>query len=90
VALGAFQSGGRAVVSLFTPPGKSGDFFGYWGFFSKLAGVVGTPIFGVLATSFGQRSAILANAGFFVIGLLILLSLKLTSPPPSCPPVSPP
>jgi len=82
VALGAFQSGGRAVVSLFTPPGKSGEFFGYWGFFSKLAGVVGTPIFGLLATYFGLRTAILANAGFFLLGLLVLLPLKLVPPPP--------
>ncbi|MEY4489578.1 MAG: hypothetical protein RIQ79_2086 [Verrucomicrobiota bacterium] len=81
VALGAFQSGGRAVVSLFTPPGKSGEFFGYWGFFSKLAGVVGTPVFGLLATHLGQRTAILVNSVFFVIGLLILLPLALTPPP---------
>jgi UMF1 family MFS transporter len=85
VALGGFQAGGRAVVALFTPPGKSGEFFGYWGFFSKLAGVVGTPIFGLLATHHGQRSAILLNTVFFIIGLLILLTLKLTPPPRSAP-----
>lgn len=77
MALGAFQSGGRAVVALFTPPGKSGEFFGYWGFFSKLAGVIGQPVFGLLATWLGYRAAILANAGFFVAGLLILLPLTL-------------
>lgn len=77
IAMGAFQSGGRAVVTLFTPPGKSGEFFGYWGFFSKLAGVVGQPVFGLLATWLGYRAAILANAGFFVVGLLILLPLSL-------------
>ncbi len=80
VALGAFQSGGRAVVALFTPPGKSGEYFGFWGFFSKLAGVVGTPIFGLLAAWLGYRVAILVNAGFFLVGLAILLPLQLTPP----------
>lgn len=77
IAMGALQSGGRAVVALFTPPGKSGEFFGYWGFFSKLAGVVGQPVFGVFAAWFGFRAAILANAGFFLVGLFILLPLTL-------------
>ncbi len=80
IAMGSLQSGGRAVVALFTPPGKSGEFFGYWGFFSKLAGVVGQPVFGVLAALLGFRAAILANAGFFVVGLLILLPLSLKPP----------
>lgn len=77
VAMGAFQSGGRAVVALFTPEGKSGEYFGFWGFFSKLAGVVGQPVFGVLAAWLGYRAAILVNAGFFLAGLLILLPLCL-------------
>jgi len=77
VAMGALQSAGRAVVSTLTPEGRSGEFFGFWGFFTKLAGVIGQPVFGLLATAFGFRVAILANAGFFVIGLLILLPLSL-------------
>lgn len=77
IAMGAFQSGGRAVVALFTPEGKSGEYFGFWGFFSKLAGVVGQPIFGLLAAWLGYRAAILANALFFAAGLAILLPLAL-------------
>jgi UMF1 family MFS transporter len=77
IAMGAFQSGGRAVVALFTPEGKSGEYFGFWGFFSKLAGVVGQPVFGLLVAWFGYRTAILANAGFFLAGLLVLLPLAL-------------
>ncbi len=88
IALGAFQSGGRAVVALFTPPGKSGEYFGFWGFFGKLAGVVGQPIFGLLAAWLGYRAAILANAGFFLVGLLILLPLSLR--PPAAPDASSP
>lgn len=88
VALGAFQSGGRAVVALFTPEGKSGEYFGFWGFFSKLAGVVGQPVFGLLAAWLGYRTAILANAGFFLVGLLILLPLNLRPPAKSARPAS--
>lgn len=77
VAMGAFQSGGRAVVALFTPEGKSGEYFGFWGFFSKLAGVVGQPVFGLLVTGYGFRTAILANALFFAAGLAVLLPLAL-------------
>lgn len=77
VAMGALQSAGRAVVSTLTPEGRSGEFFGFWGFFTKLAGVIGQPVFGVMATAFGFRHAILVNAAFFVIGLLVLLPLSL-------------
>jgi len=77
VAMGALQSAGRAVVSTLTPEGRGGEFFGFWGLFTKLAGVIGQPVFGVLATHFGFRTAILVNAGFFVTGLLILLPLTL-------------
>ena len=51
--------------------------FGFWGFFSKLAGVLGQPVFGLLAAWLGYRAAILANAGFFFLGLLVLLPLSL-------------
>lgn len=77
VAMGALQSAGRAVVSTLTPEGRGGEFFGFWGLFTKLAGVIGQPVFGVLATHFGFRTAILVNACFFVAGLLILLPLSL-------------
>lgn len=80
VAMGALQSGTRAVVSVLTPSGRAGEFFGYWGFFGKLAAVIGQPVFGWLAAWYGFRVAILANAGFFVAGLVILLTLKLSAP----------
>lgn len=76
-AMGALQSAARAVVSTLTPPGRSGEFFGYWGFFGKLAGVTGPLVFGWMATMAGYRTAIFVNAGFFVVGLLILLPLSL-------------
>jgi MFS transporter, UMF1 family len=77
LALGSLQSAGRAVVSMLTPPGRSGEFFGCWGFFGKLAALIGPLVFGELAAGFGYRTAILANAGFFLIGLVIVLTLDL-------------
>ncbi len=77
LALGSLQSAGRAVVSMLTPPGRSGEFFGCWGFFGKLAALIGPLVFGELAAGFGYRTAILANAGFFLIGLLIVAALDL-------------
>jgi len=80
IALGSLQSAGRAVVSMLTPPGRSGEFFGCWGFFGKLAALIGTLVFGELAAGMGYRVAILANAGFFLIGLVILMTLDLRVP----------
>lgn len=80
-AMGALQSASRAVVSTLTPPGRAGEFFGYWGFFGKLAGVIGPLVFGWLVTVTGYRPAILINAGFFLAGLLVLLPLSLKPRP---------
>jgi UMF1 family MFS transporter len=78
--MGSLQSSGRAVVSSLTPAGRGGEFFGYWGFFGKLAAVIGQPVFGWIAATAGYRTAILANAGFFLAGLLIVLGLSLRPP----------
>ncbi|WP_175414782.1 MFS transporter [Nibricoccus aquaticus] len=77
LALGSLQSAGRAVVSMLTPPSRSGEFFGCWGFFGKLAALIGPLVFGELAAGFGYRTAILANGGFFLIGLVIVATLDL-------------
>lgn len=77
VGMGSLQSASRAVVSTLTPPGRAGEFFGYWGFFAKLAAVIGTFVFGNLVSLTDYRIAITANAGFFIVGLLILVPLKL-------------
>jgi len=77
IGMGSLQSASRAVVSTLTPPGRSGEFFGYWGFFAKLAAVIGTFVFGNLVSLTDYRMAITINAGFFLGGLLILLRIRL-------------
>lgn len=77
VAMGSLQSAGRAVVAGLTPEGRSGEFFGYWGFFGKLAGAIGPLVFGWVATGLGDRAAVLVDAGFFLVGLGLLCRLDL-------------
>ena len=82
LGMGSLQSASRAVVATLTPAGRAGEFFGYWGFFGKLAGVVGPFVFGWLVTLTGYRTAILVNSGFFLVGLVVLLPLALRSREP--------
>lgn len=81
VAMGSLQSASRAVVSTLTPAGRSAEFFGYWGFFGKLAGVVGPLVFGWLVIGLGYRHAILANGLFFLVGAAVLVPLGLRRAP---------
>jgi MFS transporter, UMF1 family len=78
MAMGGLQSASRAVVATLTPVGRSGEFFGYWGFFAKLAAMIGTFSFGWMVTEYGYRAAIMYNGGFFVVGLIGLILLALT------------
>jgi UMF1 family MFS transporter len=78
LALGASQSAGRALVGQFSPPQRAAEFFGLWGLASKLAAAVGPPVYGLIAyLSHGNhRLALLSTAGFFVAGLLLLLTVN--------------
>jgi MFS transporter, UMF1 family len=75
LAMGSSGSSGRALVGLFSPPGRSGEFFGLWGLSGKLATAVGPLTFGLvtLFTHNNYRLALLSSTSFFVIGLLLLL-----------------
>lgn len=77
IALGSSQSAGRALIGLFSPPGRSAEFFGLWGLAGKLASVVGPLSYGlVVYLSHGnQRLALLGTAAFFVAGLLLLFTV---------------
>lgn len=79
LGLGSLQSASRAVVASLTPPGRSGEFFGFWGLFGKLGGVIGYSTMGWAAAHWGFRTAILWNGALFVVGLLIVITLRLPS-----------
>lgn len=77
LGIGSLQSASRAVVSALTPTGRAGEFFGFWGLFARLGGVVGPLVMGELATAHGFRVAVLVNAGFFLAGLGVVLAVRL-------------
>jgi len=77
VCIGASQSSGRALVALLAPEGHEGAFFGLWGVAIKLAAIVGPPVYGLLTYLSGgdYRSALLVTAGFFLVGLVLLVGV---------------
>jgi UMF1 family MFS transporter len=71
LGIGSLQSASRGLVGLFSPPEKSGEFFGFWGLAGKGAYMVGPAVFGVISSVTGsQRVAILATGIFSVLGLV--------------------
>jgi MFS transporter, UMF1 family len=75
LALGSTQSASRAMVGMFSPESKSGEFFGFWGLAGKLGAIIGPMTFGlfVLLSGGDQRIAILSTAGFFIAGIIGML-----------------
>jgi len=78
IALGASQSAGRALVGLFSPPGRSAEFFGLWGLAIKLAAIIGPFTYGLITflSKGDHRLAILSTNAFFIIGLAMLLTVN--------------
>lgn len=78
LAMGASGSAGRALVGLFSPKGRSGEFFGLWGLAGKMAAAIGPLSFGLvnLATGGDLRVALLSTTIFFIAGLLLLLTVN--------------
>ena len=70
IAMGSSQSGARALVGMFSPADRSGEFFGFWGLVWKLSAVVGPLGFGLLQRELGMRSAVLLTAVVFVAGIV--------------------
>jgi len=71
LGIGSLQSASRAMVGLFSPRGKSGEMFGFWGLAGKSAYAVGPFIFGLISSGSGsQRLALLSTAAFFLLGLV--------------------
>jgi len=72
--MGASQSSGRALVALLSPVGHEGAFFGLWGVAVKLAAIVGPLSYGLVSyvSEGNYRGALLATAGFFLVGLVLL------------------
>ncbi len=77
LAIGSSQTASRAVVALLSPKERSGEFFGFWGVFGKLAAIIGPLLMGLMADAFGLRSAIFGTLVFFAGGFLVLLTISI-------------
>jgi UMF1 family MFS transporter len=77
LGLGSVQAATRAFYSQFIPEGKEAEYFGIYSLVGKSSAIAGPLIFGYISTTFGsQRPAILTIAALFLIGLIILRSVK--------------
>ncbi len=70
MGLGATQSSSRAIVGMFSPEIKTGEFFGLWGLSGKLATAIGIFMISWLQTIFSLRNSFLAVAAFFILAFI--------------------
>ncbi len=73
MGLGSTQSASRAMVGIFSPESKSGEFFGMWGLSGKIAAAVGLFLFGFIQTLVTLRNAFLVVSFFYLLSLIINL-----------------
>jgi len=73
LGLGSTQSACRAMVGLFSPDTKAGEFFGLWSLTSRLSAIMGLMGLGILQTLFGLQKAVLVCSAFFFIAVIIVL-----------------
>lgn len=71
LCLGSTQSAARAIVGVFSPESKAGEFFGFWGLFGKLSAIFGLMSLGFLQIHLGLQGSILLCVLFFFISLVI-------------------
>lgn len=77
LGLGTVQAATRALFAQFIPDGREAEYFGVYSLVGKSSAIFGPIIFGYVSTTFGsQRPAVLSVAGFFLVGMLILGSVK--------------
>lgn len=75
VGMGATSSSCRALVGLFSPVDRSGEFFGLWGLASKLGSVIGPYSFGQLSALFDDIRVAEGVVGCTFIISFLLMSL---------------
>lgn len=73
LGIGSTQSACRAMVGLFSPDTKAGEFFGLWSFAGRLSAIFGLMGLGLLQMLMGLQQAILVCSLFFFIAFIIVL-----------------
>ena len=78
LAMGSTQAGSRALVGVFTPEGRSGEFFGLWGLAARAAAIIGPLSYGLVSSASGgdHQMALLSTLAFFVLGLGLLFTVR--------------
>jgi UMF1 family MFS transporter len=77
---GGVQSLSRSLFGRLVPPGKSGEFFGFYNLMGKAAAILGPTLTGVVALlTHDSRLAILSITILFVIGAVFLLRVRVPS-----------
>jgi len=77
LGLGTVQAATRAFYIQFIPEGKEAEYFGVYSLVGKSSAILGPLIFGMISTTFGsQRPAIFSVAAFFLIGMIILSTVR--------------
>jgi len=75
IGMGATSSSCRALVGIFSPVDRSGEFFGLWGLAGKLGSVVGPYAFGQLTALADDIRVAEAVVGCAFIASFILMSI---------------
>jgi len=77
LGLGTVQAASRAFLARFIPQGKEAEYFGIYALVGKSSAILGPLLFGQISSAFGsQRPAILSVAAFFLVGMLLLASVR--------------
>jgi MFS transporter, UMF1 family len=71
ICLGSSQSIGRAMAGQLAPQDRAAEFYGAWGFYTRLSGILGPLVYGCIHYFSGanHRAAIAATGLFFVAGM---------------------
>jgi UMF1 family MFS transporter len=77
LVLGGSQAISRSFFASMVPGQRSAEFFGFYAISSKFASILGPFMFALLIQMTGSnRIAILALAGFFILGMALLLTVN--------------
>jgi UMF1 family MFS transporter len=78
LGLGSIQAASRAFLARLIPRGRESELFGFYALCGKTGSILGPITFGLitLLTGGNQRPAVLAVAGFYLFGFVLLKGVK--------------
>jgi UMF1 family MFS transporter len=79
---GGVQSLSRSLFGRLVPPGRAGEFFGFYNLMGKAAAILGPTLTGIVALlTNDSRLAILSIVILFIIGAVFLLRVRIPAAP---------